>query len=239
MSQSGTMSKIAPYLVLIVTAAACAYFAFENPFPKTLAQVEIPLSLLNSSQMANVERANKCLNAVIIKPGSTFSFNGTVGARTVQSGYQEANSFLQGDHSSSIGGGICVLSSGLYQLALKSGLKITSRTPHMYPVRTVSPGLDATVWYGQTDLSFENNTNDILRLHSSILGNKLSLSLNAANSFKRQNSYRILRHEQKMSNNHLRVEVFRSPDNKNWQLVSRDIYILPASALQQPPSRHN
>jgi vancomycin resistance protein YoaR len=239
MSQSETLSKIAPYLVLIVTAAACAYFAFENPFPKTLAQVEIPLSLLNSSQMANVERANKCLNAVTIKPGSTFSFNGTVGPRTVQSGYQEANSFLQGDHSSSLGGGICVLSSGLYQLALKAGLKITSRSPHMYPVRTVSPGLDATVWYGQKDLSFQNNTNEILRLRSSITGNKLNLSLDAANFAKSLKPYRLLRHEQKWADDHLRVEVFRSPDNKNWQLVSHDVYILPARALQKPPSRHN
>ncbi len=90
-------------------------------------------------------------------PGDEFSFNGIVGKRTVEKGYQGAGAYVRGETVEEIGGGICQVSSTIYYCALLSDLKITNRYNHMYAVGYLPLGMDATVNWGTIDFNFENN----------------------------------------------------------------------------------
>ena len=127
-----------------------------QPFPRTLHHKNIAIRTLSQAQRSNLAIAARYLDGRVLKPGERFSFNQVVGPRTLQRGYRPAPSYLGGDSPNTVGGGICLLSSGLYQLALESGLTVTRRVPHLRTIHSVPPGLDATVWYGGADLELEN-----------------------------------------------------------------------------------
>ena len=92
-------------------------------------------------------------------PGETFSYNRTVGQRTVGAGFKEAGAYVNGQVTTAIGGGICQVSSTLYNAVLRANLEVTARTNHMFPVGYVPIGTDATVSWGSPDFKFKNNRN--------------------------------------------------------------------------------
>ena len=105
----------------------------------------------------NIEVGVKYINEVIIQPGEIFSFNNTVGEITKAKGYLLATTFSGGKAVSGIGGGICQVSSTLYNAVLKSNLEIVTRYAHSLPVGYVLPSLDATIYVGVQDFKFRNN----------------------------------------------------------------------------------
>ncbi|MHB8635963.1 MAG: VanW family protein [Fimbriimonadaceae bacterium] len=105
----------------------------------------------------NIRVAAGKLNDVFLRPGEQLSFNGTVGRRTVQSGFRDAPIFKNGKHDHGVGGGICQVSTTLYNACLLGDLKIVRRSNHSLPVAYVPLGRDATVDYGSKDLVVENN----------------------------------------------------------------------------------
>lgn len=109
-----------------------------------------------SSRSHNIGLAAKQIDNIYIGPGETFSYNKIVGERTSEMGYEEAPVIENGQIVSGIGGGICQVSSTLYDAALYAGMEIVERTNHYRPVSYVDPGLDATVSYGSLDLVFRN-----------------------------------------------------------------------------------
>lgn len=150
------LSQLKSYCVAVALPAIllATYWAMR-PFPDIIASKSISLELLTEPQRMNIELASRYLDNVIIKPGEHFSFNQTIGPRTQRRGYTSAPSYIGSQTEPTTGGGICLLSSCLYQLALESGMTIDKRTAHLRTIKTVPPGLDATVWYGQSDLVFE------------------------------------------------------------------------------------
>jgi vancomycin resistance protein YoaR len=90
-------------------------------------------------------------------PGEQFSFNGTVGRRTLKAGFKLAGVYKNGQHDTGLGGGICQVSTTLYNSALLADLPIRRRSNHSLPVPYVPLGQDATVDYGNLDLVFENS----------------------------------------------------------------------------------
>ncbi|MEB3285957.1 MAG: VanW family protein [Vampirovibrionales bacterium] len=163
-------------LLLSLPLALIALWFFTRPFPDELIRQQVSLSPLSSVQKQNIELAAERLNGSVIAPEASFSFNKTVGPRTATRGYLAATSYIADDSPKTLGGGICLLSSTLYQLALGSGLKIITRTPHLRPVNTVPPGLDAAIWYGRLDVSFQNNSGQPLQLLAKIRNNTLTLA---------------------------------------------------------------
>ncbi|MCR2804846.1 VanW family protein [Paenibacillus soyae] len=110
----------------------------------------------NANRSANIGLAAKALNNQVVFPGERFSFNQSVGKRTKEKGYQRAPVIVRGELYEDIGGGICQVSSTLFNAADRAGLKIVERYSHSRSVRYVPPGRDATVsWYGP-DFVFEN-----------------------------------------------------------------------------------
>lgn len=104
----------------------------------------------------NVELAAKAIDNKIIAPNEIFSFNSIVGERTKEKGYMIASVLEDGNYKSGLGGGICQVSSTLYNVVLKSGITPIERRNHSLPAAYVDLGLDATVSWGTIDFKFEN-----------------------------------------------------------------------------------
>ena len=112
----------------------------------------------NANRNNNLNQACKNINGTILKPGEEFSFNKVVGQRTTKNGFKEATVILGGQYEQGLGGGVCQVSSTLYNAVLKSDLQVTKRTPHAWPSDYVLEGLDATVDWPNLDFKFKNNT---------------------------------------------------------------------------------
>lgn len=122
-----------------------------------------------TSRANNILRAVEAIDSYVIFPGEKFSFNGVVGQRTEAKGYMKAPELLKGKLIEGIGGGICQVSSTLYNAVDSSGMTIVERFSHSKHVPYVPQGRDATVsWWGP-DFVFENNYNQpvLIRAHAS------------------------------------------------------------------------
>jgi vancomycin resistance protein YoaR len=113
----------------------------------------------NKARSTNIALAVNAINNHVVFPGESFSFNKVVGKRTVEKGYMKAPEIVKGEMIEGIGGGICQVSSTLFNAVDSSGVKIVERYSHSKKVPYVPPGRDATVsWYGP-DFTFLNNYN--------------------------------------------------------------------------------
>ena len=104
----------------------------------------------------NMKLSSIAIDNHVLKPGETFSFNKVVGYAGPQQGYQKAIIFVEGKEETAYGGGICQVSSTLYNAALGAKLTIVERHPHSKPVNYVEKGKDAATSYNGVDLKFKN-----------------------------------------------------------------------------------
>ncbi len=111
----------------------------------------------NADRSANIRLAAEKINGTELKPGEVFSFNGTVGERSEKSGFKSAKIIEDGKFVQGIGGGVCQVSTTLYNAALLAGLEIKEYHPHSLQVSYVAPSRDAMVSGSYCDLKFENN----------------------------------------------------------------------------------
>lgn len=131
----------------------------------------------NANRSANISLAAKALNNTVVFPGERFSFNGTVGQRTKEKGYLRAPVIVRGEMEEDIGGGICQVSSTLYNAADRAGLTITERYSHSRNVNYVPSGRDATVsWYGP-DFAFRNPYNHPVLVRAYAGNGQMSVSI--------------------------------------------------------------
>lgn len=128
----------------------------------------------NRPRSANIKLAASKLDGVILLPGETVSFNGTVGRRTMKAGFKMAGVYLNGRHDTGIGGGICQVSTTLYNAALFADMGIVDRQNHSMPVPYVPVGRDATVDYGNIDLVLKNTMPDPIVLAADYQPGKLT-----------------------------------------------------------------
>lgn len=123
----------------------------------------------------NIVIAANRLNDILIRSGMVFSFNNTVGQRTVTAGYKDAPVIIDGKVEEDVGGGVCQVSSTLYNAVLLAGLTPTMRTPHFYPSSYCPPGRDATVADGLLDFQFKNQLPHSVYLLSRVYGAELTI----------------------------------------------------------------
>lgn len=131
----------------------------------------------NSNRNENIRLAVAALNGTIIKPGQEFSFNNTTGARTEEKGYKPATAYLNGEVVQEPGGGVCQVSSTLYNAVVFAGLKSTERHAHSYEPSYVTPGEDAAVSYGGPDFKFVNNSEYPLAIKASFSASDRKLTI--------------------------------------------------------------
>jgi vancomycin resistance protein YoaR len=131
----------------------------------------------NKKRSNNIQLATKAINNHVVFPGETFSFNKVVGKRTVAKGYLRAPVIVKGEFSEDIGGGICQVSSTLYNAVDNAGIKIVERFSHTRKVPYIPPGRDATVsWYGP-DFEFKNTYNQPVLIRARTLGHLLIIKI--------------------------------------------------------------
>lgn len=115
-----------------------------------------------SSRIHNVKTASDYLNMAIVPPNSSFSFNQTIGRVDGSTGFQQAYVIRSGSTLMEFGGGVCQVSTTMFRAMLDAGVNITKRLPHSYRVSYYElnnqPGFDATVYSGEVDLRFINDT---------------------------------------------------------------------------------
>ncbi|MDO9535144.1 MAG: VanW family protein [Bacillota bacterium] len=125
----------------------------------------------------NIVLAAKSIDNIVLAPGDLFSFNQIVGDASLAAGYRDAPIIVNEQIVMGAGGGICQVSSTLYNAVLLAGLKIEERYNHGLPVGYLPPGLDATISYNYLDLKFSNNSSSHLLIHMQVLGNQLKAVL--------------------------------------------------------------
>ena len=110
----------------------------------------------NPDRNVNIRLAQKRLNHAVVMAQKDFSFNKYVGTRTPDKGYKQAPSYFENKLEQSTGGGVCQVSTTLFNAALRAGLFIASREPHFAPAAYVPVGMDATVADDGLDFAFTN-----------------------------------------------------------------------------------
>ncbi|MDT8902817.1 VanW family protein [Anaeroselena agilis] len=127
-------------------------------------------------RMENIRLTAALLNNAAIAAGEEFSFNSRTGEPTRERGFRPAVIFVDGGHGEEVGGGMCQVSSTLYNAVLAAGLRVTERHPHSRPVSYVPPGRDATT-YTDKDLRFVNTSRRTLVLRCYVAEKKLAVDI--------------------------------------------------------------
>ena len=114
-------------------------------------------STSSSNRINNIEVAAGHLNNLVVMPGQEISVSDTIKPRTTANGYKSAGAYLNGRTVPAIGGGICQVSSTVYNAVKNAGLTVLERHPHSMPVHYLPLGLDAAISAGSKDLRFRND----------------------------------------------------------------------------------
>jgi vancomycin resistance protein YoaR len=176
-----TQQKKAAYTVFFALVALFASFValalVDSNSLRTIASFSTDLSTRGDEQRHNILRAASRIDGVVVKPGAKFSFNDAVGLCRVAQGYERALTIIDGELRPAWGGGVCQVSSTLYNAALLANLKVTQRRAHSRLVRSVPPGRDATTAFGIADLRFVNTTHFPIRIISRASATRLVVSI--------------------------------------------------------------
>lgn len=142
----------------------------------------------------NIRLALKSLDGVVIEEGEVFSFNKITGVRNEQSGYSQAKIISNGTFVMGFGGGVCQVSTTLYNACLLSDLEIIESTSHSLPVSYVEPSFDAMVSFGSSDLKVRNNSGGKIIITTSSENDVCKIKI-----FGQKNRYKITRQSEKLS----------------------------------------
>lgn len=139
-------------------------------FPDLLAEFSTNYNPGAKDRTTNLRLASNKINNTVVLPGETFSYNKVVGKRTTEAGYKEAPSYAGGKVVNDIGGGICQITSTLYNAVVLANLDIVSRSNHQFVPSYVKAGRDATVVYGAIDFKFKNTRKYPIKIKSTVSG---------------------------------------------------------------------
>lgn len=137
-------------------------------FPNLLSSFSTRYDASQVGRSKNLSLAAEKINGTVVMPGETFSYNKTVGERTIAAGYTDAAGYAGGKVVPTLGGGICQISSTLYDAVVYANLEIVERRNHMFLTSYVGAGKDATVVYGSIDFKFKNTRNHPIMINASV-----------------------------------------------------------------------
>lgn len=147
----------------------------SEAFPDLLSQFTTSFTSSGANRATNVRLAAGKINGTVLMPGETFSYNQVVGKRTRAAGFREGTAYFNGQVVQEVGGGICQVSSTLYDAVLYANLEIVERYNHGFNPGYVKAGLDATVSWGGPDFKFKNNRSYPIRIVCDSSGKKLRI----------------------------------------------------------------
>ena len=139
----------------------------SEAFPDQLSIFTTRYDVSDVNRTTNLRIACQKIDGKVVMPGDTFSYNQTLGPRTAAAGYRNAKVYEAGQVVDGIGGGICQISSTLYNAVLMANLEIVERRNHQFVTSYLPAGRDATVVYGMTDFKFKNTRQYPIRVTAS------------------------------------------------------------------------
>lgn len=163
-------------------------------FPDLLSEFSTKYVASNKNRTTNLVLASNKINGTVLMPGETFSYNKVVGERTIAAGYKEAPIYVSGRVEDGLGGGICQITTTLYNAALYANLDILERSNHQFVPSYANASRDATVVYGAIDFKFKNNRNYPIKIICSVsngIANFKILGLRTDNDYDVEISSRI------------------------------------------------
>lgn len=137
-------------------------------FPNLISSFSTKYNVREVNRTKNLEIAAGKINGLVLMPGEVFSYNTVVGKRTVEEGYKDAKIYQDGAVVDGLAGGICQISSTLYNAVLLANLEIVERRNHSFTTSYVPAGRDATVVYGKTDFQFKNSRSYPIKIEASV-----------------------------------------------------------------------
>ena len=196
-------------------------------FPDLLSSFSTNYNARDTDRTTNLKLATNKINGTVLMPGETFSYNQVVGARTIAAGYKEAPIYVQGQVVDGLGGGICQITSTLYNAVLYANLEIVERSNHQFVPSYVTASRDATVVYGSIDFKFKNNRNYPIKLICSVANGVASFQIFG---LKTDNEYEVVisSYETGRTSNAIYSEAYKILKQNGQvvdkQLLSRDVY---------------
>lgn len=140
----------------------------REAFPDLLSDFSTKYQVSNKDRTTNLILAANKINGTVLMPGEVFSYNRVVGERTIAAGYKEAPIYVSGEVVDGLGGGICQITSTLYNAVVYANLDIVQRSNHQFVPSYVSASRDATVVYGAIDFQFKNSRNYPIKITCSV-----------------------------------------------------------------------
>ena len=148
--------------------------------------------------------AAKSINNVVVMPGETFSYNDLIGECSTKTGYKESTIYLNGELSTGIGGGICQVSTTLYNTVLRANLEIVERRNHSLGVTYVPAGHDAMVSIGTSDFKFKNNRDYPIKVSAYVSTGSVTCEIKG---LKQANDYEVKLESKEIERNDTKYKV--------------------------------
>lgn len=160
-----------------IPAAVTALSLQEKGIEGLMISFSTEFDISNPDRMHNLSLASAALDNRLLAPGEIFSVNALIGNTTPDKGYKKAPVIFGGEIIQGYGGGLCQVSSTLYNAVLLADIEILERHHHQFAVPYLPPGRDATIEYGSRDFLFRNNKDHHLLINALIRGNRLTFRL--------------------------------------------------------------
>lgn len=122
-----------------------------------------------AGRTTNIKVACKYIDGTLLAPGEVFSFNDVVGQRTAKRGFKKATVYRGQEVAEGFGGGVCQVSTTLFNAALLGNLDIVERSQHSMKVHYVDAGRDAAISWGTQDFKFRNNTDETIKISAKVI----------------------------------------------------------------------
>lgn len=149
----------------------------QKGIKRLISSVQSTFSTAKVNRTYNIKVAAQAIDGIILAPGDVFSFNKLVGPRSQEAGYKMAGVIVNNELTEGMGGGVCQVSSTVYNAALLANLEIVQRTNHSRPIGYFPLGRDATVAYDYLDLKFKNSTDKYVLIRAEVQGSKLLIRM--------------------------------------------------------------
>ena len=199
----------------------------SEAFPDLLSEFSTKYASSNKNRTTNLILAANKINGTVLMPNEVFSYNKIVGERTIEAGYKEAPIYVNGKVEDGLGGGICQITSTLYNAVLFANLEIIERSNHQFIPSYVNASRDATVVYGSIDFKFKNNRNYPIKIICSVsngIANFKIFGIKTENDYYVQISSRITQTTSTWFYSEAYKTLRKNGTIISSQIISKDIY---------------
>lgn len=196
----------------------------KEAFPDLLGTFSTKYTTSNADRTTNLRLAANKIDGTVVMPGEIFSYNKVVGKRTIDAGYKNAAIYQDGEVVDGLGGGICQISTTLYNAVIKAGMLIEERRNHMFVPSYADAGKDATVVWGSTDFKFENRRSYPIKLEASVSGGVATVRVYGLKTDEEYDRYDLSIESKTIKNTStaLVVESYRVYRDENGKIVKTD-----------------